>query len=137
MQPSAAGSTCVSYQGWPPAAPTFRQSSIDETPDLSDQAHEGSFSMDETCNRGERGATIEEFGLKVFAADRDPAQPGILGADRDFNVNENAMRKFETLTVMIAGILLAASIANAIIFPIPLGPVRACPFGAIWAVIWK
>jgi len=47
------------------------------------------------------------------------------------------MRKFETLTVMIAAILVAASIANAVFFPIPSGPIRACPFGAIWAVISK
>jgi hypothetical protein len=42
-------------------APTFRQSSIDETPDLSDPAHEGSFSMGEKCNRSQREAAIEEF----------------------------------------------------------------------------
>jgi hypothetical protein len=47
------------------------------------------------------------------------------------------MRKFETLTVVIAGFLVAASIANAVFFPVPSGPIRACPFGAIWAVIWK
>jgi hypothetical protein len=47
------------------------------------------------------------------------------------------MRKFETLTVVIAAILVAASIGNAVFFPIPSGPIRACPFGAIWAVIWK
>jgi hypothetical protein len=38
------------------------------------------------------------------------------------------MGKFETLTVVIAGILVAASIANAVLFPIPSGPIRACPF---------
>ena len=86
---------------------------------------------------GNAGPRSRNFGLKVFAADQDPAQPGILGRNRDLDVNENAMRKFETLTIMIAGILVAASIANAIFFPIPLGPVRACPFGAIWAVIFK
>jgi hypothetical protein len=47
------------------------------------------------------------------------------------------MRTFGTLVVVIAGILVAASIANAVFFPIPMGPMRACPFGAIWAVIWK
>jgi hypothetical protein len=86
---------------------------------------------------GNAGPRSRNLGLKVFAADQDPSQPGILGANRDLNVNENAMRKFETLTVVIAGILVAASIANAVFFPIPLGPVRACPFGAIWAVIFK
>jgi hypothetical protein len=47
------------------------------------------------------------------------------------------MRKFETLTVAIPAILVAASIANAVFLPVPQGPIRACPFGAIWAVIWK
>jgi hypothetical protein len=47
------------------------------------------------------------------------------------------MRKFETLTVVIADILVAASIANVVLLPIRLGPIRACPFGAIWALMWK
>ena len=37
------------------------------------------------------------------------------------------MRKFEILTVVIAAILVAASIANAVFFPIPSGPIRALP----------
>jgi hypothetical protein len=39
------------------------------------------------------------------------------------------------LTIAIAAILFAASIANAVILPVPQGPIRACPFGAIWAII--
>jgi hypothetical protein len=41
------------------------------------------------------------------------------------------------LTVAITAILVAASIANAVFLPVPQGPIRACPFGAIWAIIWN
>jgi hypothetical protein len=47
------------------------------------------------------------------------------------------MRKFEAMTIVIAGTLVAASIANAVFLPVPQGPIRACPFGAIWAAIWN
>ena len=46
------------------------------------------------------------------------------------------MRKLTILTIATAAILVAAAVANVVFFPIPLGPIRACPFGAIWAVIW-
>ena len=49
----------------------------------------------------------------------------------------NAMHKLDILVVAIAAILVAASVANAVFLPIPQGPIRACPFGAIWAVIWN
>ena len=46
------------------------------------------------------------------------------------------MRKLTILTVATAAVLVAAAVANVVFFPIPPGPIRACPFGAIWAVIW-
>jgi hypothetical protein len=45
------------------------------------------------------------------------------------------MRKL-ILTVAIPTILLA-SVANAVFLAVPLGVDRACPFGAIWVVVWN
>jgi hypothetical protein len=111
-----------------------------KTPDLSDEAHKGSFSMDEKCNSREREATIEEFWpakCLPLITDQDPLQPRTSGATRAFYINEKAMRKLDALTVAIPAILVAASIANAVFLPVPQGPIRACPFGAIWAAIWN
>jgi hypothetical protein len=47
-----------------------------------------------------------------------------------------AMPKLTILTVATAALLVAAAVANVVFFPIPPGPIRACPFGAIWGVIW-
>ena len=47
------------------------------------------------------------------------------------------MRKIIISTIAIPTILISAIITNVIFLPIPQGPIRACPLGAIWAVIWN
>jgi hypothetical protein len=46
------------------------------------------------------------------------------------------MRKLTILTVATAAVLVAAAIANVAFFPIPPGPIRACPFGAALIGWW-
>jgi hypothetical protein len=91
-----------------------------------------------------RGAVIEEFwpGQKAWAARpelgvfTESAQPHTSSATWEPNVTKkSAMRKLAISTVAIAAILVAATIANAVFFPVPAGPISACPFGAIRAVI--